>query len=109
MLIVHVILAAVAVGAIALRPEGGVAVLVVAAAAGIDALAGADAGPALDTVLPLAGFLTAALSLAAMIERSGLCDRQARVAAGPEAALRVLAVEPGSRVPERRAVLTPFQ
>ena len=35
--------------------------------------------------------------------------RQARVAAGPEAALRVLAVEPGSRVPERRAVLTPFQ
>ena len=34
--------------------------------------------------------------------------RQARVAAGPEAALRVLAVEPGSRVPERRAVLTPF-
>jgi protein ImuB len=35
--------------------------------------------------------------------------RQARVAAGPEAALRVLEVEPGSRVPERRAVLTPFQ
>src|SRR5215208_3494872 len=34
---------------------------------------------------------------------------QARVAAGPEAALRVLEVEPGSRVPERRAVLTPFQ
>jgi protein ImuB len=34
--------------------------------------------------------------------------REARVAAGPEAALRVLEVEPGSRVPERRAVLTPF-
>ena len=34
--------------------------------------------------------------------------RQARVAAGPDAALRVLEVEPGSRVPERRAVLTPF-
>ena len=81
MLIVHIILAAVAVGAIALRPEGGVAVLVVAAAAGIDALAGADAGPALDTVLPLACFLTAALSLAAMIERSGLCDRAAAVLA----------------------------
>jgi len=80
-LIVHIILAAVAVGAIALRPEGGVAVLVVAAAAGIDALAGADAGPALDTVLPLACFLTAALSLAAMIERSGLCDRAAAVLA----------------------------
>ena len=35
--------------------------------------------------------------------------RQARAAAGPEAALRVLAVDPGSRVPERRAVLTPFE
>ncbi len=35
--------------------------------------------------------------------------RQARAAAGPDAALRVLAVDPGSRVPERRAVLTPFE
>jgi hypothetical protein len=35
--------------------------------------------------------------------------RQARVVAGPEAALRVLEVDPGSRVPERRAVLTPFE
>ena len=35
--------------------------------------------------------------------------RQARAAAGPEAALRVLEVDPGSRVPERRAVLTPFE
>jgi protein ImuB len=35
--------------------------------------------------------------------------RQVRVAAGPEAALRVLAVDPDSRVPERRAVLTPFE
>jgi protein ImuB len=35
--------------------------------------------------------------------------RQARAAAGPEAALRVLAVDPESRVPERRAVLTPFE
>jgi protein ImuB len=35
--------------------------------------------------------------------------RQARAAAGPEVALRVLQVEPGSRVPERRAVLTPFE
>jgi protein ImuB len=34
---------------------------------------------------------------------------QARAAAGPEAALRVLAVDPDSRVPERRAVLTPFE
>jgi len=35
--------------------------------------------------------------------------RQARAAAGPGAALRVLPVDPGSRVPERRAVLTPFE
>ncbi|MDO8213216.1 hypothetical protein [Conexibacter sp. CPCC 206217] len=35
--------------------------------------------------------------------------RQARAAAGPDAALRVLAIDPDSRVPERRAVLTPFE
>lgn len=35
--------------------------------------------------------------------------RQARAAAGPDAALRVLEVDPGSRVPERRVVLTPFE
>ncbi|HUO69218.1 MAG TPA: hypothetical protein VMU39_00455 [Solirubrobacteraceae bacterium] len=35
--------------------------------------------------------------------------RQARAAAGPEAALRILEVDPGSRVPERRAVLAPFE
>jgi protein ImuB len=35
--------------------------------------------------------------------------RQARAAAGPEAALRILAVDPDSRVPERRAVLAPFE
>ncbi len=35
--------------------------------------------------------------------------KQARAAAGPDAALRVLTVDPDSRVPERRAVLTPFE
>jgi protein ImuB len=35
--------------------------------------------------------------------------RQARAAAGADAALRVLEVDPGSRVPERRAVLAPFE
>ncbi len=35
--------------------------------------------------------------------------RQARVAAGPEAALRVLTVDPDSRFPERRAVLAPYE
>jgi protein ImuB len=35
--------------------------------------------------------------------------RQARAAAGPDAALHVLSVDPDSRFPERRAVLTPFE
>src|SRR5205807_2611592 len=35
--------------------------------------------------------------------------RQARAAAGPDAALRVLTVDPDSRCPERRAVLAPFE
>ncbi len=35
--------------------------------------------------------------------------RQARVAAGPDAALRVLEIDPDSRFPERRAVLAPFE
>jgi protein ImuB len=35
--------------------------------------------------------------------------RQTRAAAGSDAALRILEVEPGSRFPERRAVLTPFE
>jgi protein ImuB len=35
--------------------------------------------------------------------------RQARAAAGPDAALRVLDVDPESRIPERRSVLTPFE
>jgi protein ImuB len=35
--------------------------------------------------------------------------RQARAAAGTEAALRVLEVDPDSRFPERRAVLAPFE
>lgn len=41
--------------------------------------------------------------------RLGEGVRQARAAAGPDAALRVLLVDPASRVPERRAVLAPFQ
>ncbi len=35
--------------------------------------------------------------------------RQTRAAAGPDAALRVLAVDPDSRVPERRLTLTPWE
>jgi nucleotidyltransferase/DNA polymerase involved in DNA repair len=48
---------------------------------------------------------------AATVRRARLREavRQARAAAGPEAALRVLDVDPDSRIPERRAVLTPFE
>jgi protein ImuB len=47
----------------------------------------------------------------AEVRRSRLREavRQARQAAGPDAALRVLEVDPGSRLPERRAVLAPFE
>src|SRR5215213_517223 len=40
--------------------------------------------------------------------RLGEAVRQARQAAGSEAALKVLEVDPQSRIPERRAVLAPF-
>ena len=40
--------------------------------------------------------------------RLGEAVRQVRAAAGPEALLRVLEVDPASRIPERRALLTPF-
>jgi protein ImuB len=40
--------------------------------------------------------------------RLGEAVRQVRQAAGPEAALRVLEVDAGSRLPERRALLAPF-
>ncbi len=43
------------------------------------------------------------------LERLREAVHQARAAAGPEAALRVLEVDPRSRIPERRAVLTPFE
>ncbi len=46
---------------------------------------------------------------AARLERLREGVRQARAAAGPDAALRVLALDPGSRVPERRAALAPFE
>jgi arsenical pump membrane protein len=94
MLIFHVIVAGVAVAAVALRPHAAVSVVAVTGAAAVDAMLGADLGPAVAAVLPLACFLTAALSLAALVERSGLCDRAAtalaRRAGGRTAALYVL-------------------
>jgi protein ImuB len=50
------------------------------------------------------------LDEAAAVRRARLGEavRQARQAAGSEAALKILEVDSGSRVPERRAVLAPF-
>jgi len=41
-------------------------------------------------------------------ERLGRAVAQVRALAGPDAALRALPLDPGSRVPERRMMLTPF-
>lgn len=43
------------------------------------------------------------------IERLRQAILQSREAAGPESALRAVAVEPGSRLPERRMALVPFE
>jgi hypothetical protein len=62
----HVILAAVAVGAIAARPQSTRAATVAAAAAAADVAAGTRASFVVGAVAPLLVFLTAALSLAAL-------------------------------------------
>jgi protein ImuB len=51
------------------------------------------------------------LSEPAAVRRRRLREavRQARAAAGPDAALRILPVDPDSRVPERRLALTPWE
>jgi protein ImuB len=51
------------------------------------------------------------LGQAAQQRRTRLAEAvgQARAAAGPDAALKVVLVDPESRAPERRAVLSPFQ
>jgi protein ImuB len=57
-----------------------------------------------------AGDQRSLLAEAAAIRAARLREavRQARVAAGPDAALRILPVDPDSRVPERRLALTPW-
>lgn len=77
MLTLHAIVALFAVGALALKPRSTPAAFVVAAAALVDVALGAPATPALAVVAPLLSFLTAALTLAALVERSGLAERAA--------------------------------
>jgi protein ImuB len=59
---------------------------------------------------PPAGEQRTLLSQPAAVRAARLREavRQARAAAGPDAALRILGVDPDSRVPERRLALTPW-
>jgi protein ImuB len=59
---------------------------------------------------PASGDQRALLAEAAAVRAARLREavRQARTAAGPDAALRILPVDPDSRVPERRLALTPW-
>ena len=77
MLSVHLSLAAVAVAALVLGPRSRISAAVVAAAAALDIALGARVTPALAVVAPLLAFLTAALTLSALIASSGLADRAA--------------------------------
>jgi arsenical pump membrane protein len=81
MLIVHAILAAIAVAVLALGPRSGAATLAALAAAGVDLALGAAVAPALAIVVPLTAFLAAALTLAALVERSGIAERAASLLA----------------------------
>jgi arsenical pump membrane protein len=77
MLIPHVILATLAVALIALRPRSAAAAATLLAMAACDLALGGRTGPVLGVALPLMLFLTAALSLAGLVERSGLAERAA--------------------------------
>jgi Na+/H+ antiporter NhaD/arsenite permease-like protein len=81
MLIVHVILAFVAVGLLALKPKSSLAAVALVLAATLDIGLGAPVLPALETVAPLLCFLAAALTLSALVERAGLAERAAHALA----------------------------
>ena len=82
MLILRWSLAATAVAVLALRPHSARAAAVLGALAAADVLTGVNIGPMLTTVAPLLAFLAAALTLAALVERSGLVRRAASLLAG---------------------------
>jgi arsenical pump membrane protein len=81
MLTVHVIVAVLAVGALARWPSRNRSALAAAAAAAVAIVFGAPVVPALAVAAPLLAFLGAALTLAALVERSGLAERAATVLA----------------------------
>jgi len=81
LLIVHIVIAVVAVTALALRPKSNLATAVVAAAALSDVALCAAPGPVVSVIAPLIAFLGAALTLAGFVQRSGLAERAAGVLA----------------------------
>jgi protein ImuB len=74
-------------------------------------------GPPRQVSIVITGFGPAAADQGSLIkepakrrrERLGEAVRQARAAAGPDAALRAVEVESDSRLPERRVALAPFE
>jgi arsenical pump membrane protein len=82
-LTLHIIVASLAVGALSRKPRSTLTALAVAAAALVEVALGASAAPAIAVVAPLLGFLAAAMTLAGLVERSGLGERAASlIAAG---------------------------
>jgi arsenical pump membrane protein len=77
MIILHLILAVLAVGLLALRPRSAVAALALTGVAVLDVILGAPVESAVRVVAPLVAFLAAALTLAQFVERSGLAERAA--------------------------------
>jgi len=77
MIIFHLILALIAVGLLVLRPRSAAAACALAVLAGLDAALGASLAPLASVVAPLVAFLAAALTLARVVDRSGLAARTA--------------------------------
>jgi arsenical pump membrane protein len=77
MLVIHLSLAAVAVAVLALRPRSNVSAAVVATIAAVELAFGAPDSGAITVVGPVIAFIAAAMTLAGIATRSGLCDRTA--------------------------------
>jgi arsenical pump membrane protein len=77
MLILRWSLAVLAVGLLARHPRSTLATALLALLAAVDLAGGAEAASVLGTVAPLVLFLGAALTLAGLVERSGLASRSA--------------------------------
>jgi Na+/H+ antiporter NhaD/arsenite permease-like protein len=72
-----VIVAVLALAAFILRPSARTSLFVLIGAAGLELALGASATEPLSVVLPLVAYIAAALTLAGLIERSGLAERGA--------------------------------